>query len=130
MNAKVGVRGIWAWPGPAYIYELLIVAVICLPFLLSFSMSGFACSVVTTIGICAMFLSSPFRKDLSAKDWLKFNHVTIWIMRAAALAAGYWLFTTTPGNTGRFIAVFVYAVLYVISENVAWRHKRAIEQAE
>ena len=130
MAATVETRGFWAWPGPARIYELLLVAATYLPLLYFFCKSWFAMSVITALTICVSFLSAPFRTDLSAKDWRKFNHGTVWIMRAAALGVGFWLFSATPGNTGRFIAVFAYAVLYVISENAAWRRKRAIEQAE
>jgi hypothetical protein len=51
-------------------------------------------------------------------------------MRTAALGVGFWLFSATPGNIGRFVAVLVYAVLYVISENTVWRRKRAVLATE
>jgi hypothetical protein len=132
MAATVGTRtrGFWAWPGPAYIYELLIAAAIYLPLLYFFNKSWFAMSVITALGICATYISSPWRTDLSAKDWRTFYRYPIWIMRAIALAVGFWLYSSTPSTTGRFISVLVYVVLYVISEYVALRHKRAIEHAE
>jgi|GEM_PF-5160630 len=130
MGATGGTRGIWAWPGPAYIYRWLIVVAFMLPLLHVFGMADFAMSVATALIICASYLSAPFRTDLSAKDWHKFNHGTVWIMRTAALGVGFWLFSATPGNIGRFVAVLVYAVLYVISENTVWRRKRAVLATE
>lgn len=129
MGARDGTRGIWAWPGPVYLYEWLLAAIICLPFLSLHGKSEFMWSVATALIVCATYISAAFRTDICTRDWRYFNHGTVWIMRAAALGVGFWLFSATPGNVGRFIAVIVYAVLYVISENMVWRRKRTIEIA-
>jgi hypothetical protein len=130
MGLSAETREIWAWPGPAYLYEWLIVVAFMLPLLHVFGMADFAMSVVTALIICVSYLLALFRTDLSTKDWHKFNHGTVWIMRTAALGVGFWLFSATPGNASRFVAVFVYAVLYVISENMVWRRKRAVLATE
>jgi hypothetical protein len=122
-------RGFWTWPGPGRLYEFLLVAAVYLPFLHFFRKSGFAMAAITALTICVTYISAPLRTDMSAEDWSTLNRYTIWVMRAAALAVGYWLFSDTPTMIGRYSAVLAYAVLYVICENAAWRRKRTIEKA-
>jgi hypothetical protein len=127
MAETAETRGTSARLGPAFIYKILLAAAGYLPLLYFFSKSWFAMSVITALTICLAFLSTPFRTDLSVHDWRTFYHYPIWIMRAVALAIGYWLFVATPSEIGRFIAVLIYAVLYGIGEYVAWHSKPAAD---
>jgi len=116
-------------PGPARLYELLLFAAIYISLFHFFSKSGFTISVITALTVCAAFFSAVLRTDLSAEDWSTLNQYTIWIIRVCALAAEYWLFSAAPTTMVRYVAVLVYAALYVVSENAAWRRKAAIEAA-
>lgn len=123
-------RSFWAWPGPAYLYEIVLLAAVYLPLLHFFNKSGFAMSVIVAFTICVTYVVATLRTDLSAKDWGTFNHYTVSVMRLIALGVGYWLFFNAPTRIVRYSAVIVYAVLYIFCENAAWRRKRIIEAAD
>ena len=104
-------------------------AAIYLPLFYFFGKSGFAIAVITALTICATFVSAVLRTDLSAEDWKSLNHFSATVIRVAALGTAYWLFSDAPTTVVRYVAVLVYAVLYVFCENAAWRRKGAIQTA-
>ena len=110
----------WAWPGPADLYVLLLFAAAWAPILLLGRKSNFVMALATTSTVCAGLAYGAVRKE--AGIW---NRFVAWVVRIGAIAAGCWLFAATPSQYGRFIAVGVYAVLYVLCERAVWRRVHA-----
>lgn len=130
MTATVQIRRstFWGWPGPVRLYEAVIVMAAYAVLLYFFWKSGLAMSVIACFTVCAALLHGSLRRDLGREDWaLLDNPFRVWTIRAAATAAGAWLFFCTPGMQWRMIAVLLYAALYIVSETAVWRRKRAVE---
>lgn len=122
-------RGFWSWPGPARTYEAALLAIAFLP-VLYFRQSGFTMSATAAVIICATYISAVLRTDLTVKDWGNLNRNTIWIIRTAAVAVACWMFVDAPGQVVRYLALLLYAALYVGCETAVWQRKRAIESAD
>ncbi len=119
-------NSLWAWPGPFRLYEWLIAAILCLG--AYFSRSGFAVAIAAALMVCGVYLTAVFDKDLTVKDWSRFNYV-FWIIRLVALGTAYLLYIRAPTTNVRFATLLVYAALYIFSEGAAWHRKKTIEAA-
>lgn len=110
----------WTWPGPANLYEMLLVAIAW--FLISYlwGKSQFVMALATALTICGTLAWNLFRGNLE-----KWTQYIAWVFRIAAVITGVWLFVATPTLPGRIAAVILYTVLYIVCERAVWRSAHA-----
>jgi hypothetical protein len=111
----------WAWPGPADLYVTFLFAIAAFLVAHFFGKSEFAMASMTAVTICICLAYTALRGN-NLDKWTPY---IAWVMRIAAAGTGWWLFTATPTQAGRFTAVALYAVLYVLCERAVWRRGRA-----
>lgn len=121
MTIKATSRGrrasYWAWPGPADLYVGLIFGAVWIPVLVFARQSGFVMASATALTICAGVVWQAIRGDWPLR--------IAWGARTGAAVAGGWLFVATPGYPGRFIAVAIFAALYILCDRAASRRARS-----
>jgi hypothetical protein len=119
-------NSLWSWPGPARLYEWLILVILFVPAYVS--KSGFAIALATALMLCGTYITAVYDKDLCAKDWGRLNYA-VWVIRLAALGTGYWLYIDAPNQDVRYGTLLAYAVLYISGESAAWHRKKTVEAA-
>ncbi len=110
----------WSWPGPAGLYVGLVTLAVWTPILVFGRNSDLVLAFGVAATICASLAYQAVRKP--PYEWSLY---LAWVMRISAIVTACWLFAVTPAMIGRFIAVAVFAVLYVLCERAVWRRVRA-----
>lgn len=108
----------WHWPG-----DLVLLVFLAAGFLIPdfFGKSQVTLASFTALTICFCLAWQAFRGDYLDK-W---TPSMAWRIRIGATVSGCWLFLATPTLAGRFTAVAIYAVLYVLCERTVWHRARA-----
>jgi hypothetical protein len=111
----------WGWPGPAQLYLILICAAIWAPISFFGGRSDFSMAMATAVAVCVGVAYQVLQGESG-----KWTPYVAWVVRLGAAITGYWLFIAAPTRTSRFLAVIIYAVVYVICDWTAWHRARRL----